>query len=161
MNPLRIFILTSLLGHFFYWRIFLRPMAIFFYGAYRGGMLAAMEPDRKLQKLFSTPPPRHYTIPCQSLSIPCAKIYCLTCAVLLWYWQVSHRCLTCCSICAGFSQCLTCAGLCGMRWPLRCLAGACMFSRVVVYALFCMGGLDMCCNVCWRQASSVSKLTLT
>jgi len=105
LNPLRIFILTSLLGHFFYWRIFLRPMAIFFYGAYRGGMLAAMEPDRKLQKLFSTPPPRHYTIPCQSLSIPCAKIYCLTwpelCACLTWLcfcgmgWQVSYRCLTC------------------------------------------------------------------
>ena len=42
LQPLRI---TSLLGVFFYWAIFLKPMAIFFYGAYRGGMLAAMEPD--------------------------------------------------------------------------------------------------------------------
>lgn len=44
ISPANLF-LTSLLGVFFYWAIFLRPMAIFFCGAYRGGMLAAMEPD--------------------------------------------------------------------------------------------------------------------
>ena len=47
-----------------------------------------------------------------------------------------------------------------VRWPLRCMAGACMFSRVVVYALFCMGGLT-CAAMCVRgkrQASSVKRL---
>ena len=80
-------------GPFFYWRIFLRPMAIFFYGAYRGGMLAAMEPDRKLQKLFSTPPSTLYhTLPKpvntlrENILLDMAWTLCaLDLAVLLWY----------------------------------------------------------------------------
>jgi hypothetical protein len=68
-------------------------MAIFFYGAYRGGMLAAMEPDRKLQKLFSTPPSTLYhTLPepvntlRENILLDMAWTLCvLDLAVLLWY----------------------------------------------------------------------------
>lgn len=83
---------------------------------------------------------------------------------LMWYVQVSYRCLTCmllCDMCrcfAGVSQGLTCAGLCGMRWPLRCLTGACILSRVVVYALFCMGYLTCPAKCAKGQASSVKRL---
>jgi hypothetical protein len=48
-------------------------MAIFFYGAYRGGMLAAMEPDRKLQKLFSTPPLDIIPYPARACQYPARK----------------------------------------------------------------------------------------